>query len=90
MAIGVYKALHRSPESESTTPGLFTNNIQIWLSLFAFSALIISIIWSVFSGVVTMFKDLNPWWFNPVMIILFLVIIAFVIIAIYSLWRPLK
>ena len=40
MAIGIYKAFRRRGELDSTLPTVFTNNLQVWLSIFAFTTFI--------------------------------------------------
>jgi len=42
MAIGIYKAWKRKAEITSPEPVVFTNNIQVLLSVFAFSTFVIS------------------------------------------------
>lgn len=41
MAIGIYRAFKRRQEISSTEPAVFVNNIQAWLSIFAFSTFIV-------------------------------------------------
>ena len=58
MAIGIYQALKRRAEGSSTAPTVFGNNVQIWLSIFAFSTFIVSFLWS---SVESLWPALRGW-----------------------------
>lgn len=82
MTVGKYYAFQRTNELDSTFK-VFTNNLQVWLSLFAFSSLIVveagKAIWGWWNKV----TEITPWgWFAY--IVGSVVVIIFVAMGLFT------
>ena len=77
MAIGIYRAFKRKSEVSSVDPGAFINNIQVWFSIFAFSASAVGILLAVWGWV--MLGELSPFIFGCLGVLSIFVVAFFVI-----------
>ena len=86
MVGGKYYAFKRSKEIEATT--MFTNNLQVSLSVFAFSAFIVSVLWWCVGRLPML--NLPTWIFHPLTGAVAVLLIGFFLMAMYSLYLFLK
>ncbi len=87
MAIGLYKAFKRRDEVCSTEPTVFINNMQVWFSFFAFSTSATTILVATWGWIML---NLPPPWMWGVLAALSIFVIAFILIAIGSLYQLIK
>ncbi len=83
MAIGIYRAFKRRGEASSTKPAVFTTNIQVWLSVFAFSTFIVSFLGAGIDWILSL-KGVHPMLTGGAIAIVGLVLICFIALVVYA------
>jgi len=86
MAIGIYRAFKRKGEASSTKPVVFATNIQIWLSVFAFSVFIATTLGAIIGWLCTL-KGVHPMLIGFALTIIGLVFMCFIIVVALSLFH---
>jgi len=82
MAAGIYKAISRRKELDSAFPEVFTNNLQVWLSVFAFSTYIAGF-FAAIGRWLFMLEEISHLMFFA-MVVCFILALGFAVTAIYS------
>ncbi len=83
MAIGIYRAFKRKREASSTKAVVFATNIQIWLSVFAFSTFIVGLLGTGIGWLLSL-KGVHPMLVGGAIAIVVLFITCFFALVVYA------